>query len=265
MPPFAPDPKLVLLATALAALASFTLVWLLSLRMKDASIVDAWWGPGFIVLTGIALLMAVEATPVTLILFAMTALWAMRLGLHIGLRKLGEPHEDPRYVAMRRSFGDGFAWKSLVYIFALQASLQWLVALPLVLAIALPGQIHGPAFIAGIAVFAIGLTIEAIADWQLAQFKKNRTSPDQVCDVGLWAWSRHPNYFGETTLWWGLFLAAWSAGAPLWTIVSPLTMTFLLLRVSGVTLLEKGLKARKPAYADYVKRTSAFIPWPPGR
>jgi steroid 5-alpha reductase family enzyme len=260
-----PDLKLVLLATLLAALASFTLIWLFSLRLKDASIIDAWWGPGFIILTGIALLMAPSSTTATIVLFAMTTVWAMRLGLHIGLRKLGEPHEDPRYVAMRHSFGQGFAWKSLVYIFGLQASLQWLVALPLVIAIALPGPIFWPAFFLGLLVFAAGLTVEAIGDWQLNSFKATRTSADQVCDRGLWAWTRHPNYFGEAVLWWGLFLAAWSAGAPLWTIVSPATMTFLLLRVSGVALLEKGLTDRKPAYAAYVKRTSAFIPWPPKR
>ncbi len=264
MPPFEPDLKLILPVALAAAIIPFVLIWLVSLRIKDASIVDIYWGPGFIVVCAATLFLG-NQTPAAWILFGAVVLWGARLGLHIGIRKLGEPHEDARYQAMRRTWPGNFAWESLKWVFLLQGSLQWVVALPVSIGVAVASPAPGWLFHAGLAVFLFGLAVEAIADWQLTQFKKRRSSHEEVCDIGLWSWSRHPNYFGETVLWWGLFAMALGAGAPWWTVIGPATITFLLLRVSGVTLLEKGLKKRKPAYAEYARRTSAFILWPPKR
>lgn len=259
-------PDLVpILAVALAAtLIPFVTLWLASLKLKDASIVDVYWGPGFIVVCAATFVIGAQG-PEALVILISVALWGARLGLHIGLRKLGEGEEDGRYQAMRRTWKGDFAWESLKWVFLLQAAMQFIVALPVSIGVTTAGYAHDWLFHAGLIVFAAGLTIESVADWQLTQFKKRRTSPEDVCDIGLWAWSRHPNYFGETVVWWGLYAIALGAGAPWWTLIGPATITFLLLRVSGVTLLERGLKKRKPAYADYARRTSAFIPWPPKR
>jgi steroid 5-alpha reductase family enzyme len=260
---FAPDLKLVLVTLA-AAILPFIAIWAVSLRIKDASIVDVYWGPGFLVVAAATLALG-NTSAGALLLFGAVAIWGVRLGLHIGIRKLKEGHEDGRYQAMRRTWKGSFAWQSLVWVFLLQGTLQWVVATPVWMGIAYAGEPVTWLLILGGAIYLVGVTIETIADWQLTQFIKNKKSPDEVCDVGLWSWSRHPNYFGETTLWWGIFLMALSVGAPVWTAIGPATITFLLLRVSGVTLLEKGLKKRKPAYAEYARRTSAFIPWPPKR
>lgn len=265
MPLFDADLKLALAAALAAALVSFFLLWLASLKLRDASIADIWWGPGFVVAIAAALAFSPALALPTAILFGAVIVWALRLGLHIGVRKLGETHEDPRYAAMRAKAGDAFARESLTWVFGLQAVLQWIVAWPIIFALASPLDFEAALFWTGFAVFAAGLGVEAVADWQLARFRKTRSAPDQVNDRGLWAWSRHPNYFGETVLWWGLFAMALALGAPWWTALSPAVMTFLLLRVSGVTLLEQGLKKRKPAYAEYARRTSAFVPWPPKR
>jgi len=259
-----PDLKLILAVALAAAIIPFVLIWLVSLRIKDASIVDVYWGPGFIVVCAATLLLG-PMTPAAWVLFGAVAAWGARLGLHIGIRKLGEGEEDARYQAMRRTWKGDFAWESLKWVFLLQGALQWVVALPVSIGVAVAGAPVLWLFSAGLAVFAAGLAIETIGDWQLTRFKARRTSHQEVCDIGLWSWSRHPNYFGETVLWWGLFGMSLGVGAPWWTVIGPATITFLLLRVSGVTLLERGLKKRKPAYAEYARRTSAFIPWPPKR
>ena len=255
----------ILVTSLAAAFVPFFLLWLLSVRLKDASIVDIYWGPGFVAIGGAALAAGIGGSPGVSILFACVALWALRLAAHIGWRKLGEPHEDPRYAAMRRKAGDAFARQSLVWVFGLQAVLQWIVALPVISALAGGTGVAALPFNAGLAAFTAGLAVEAVGDWQLMRFKASRPGPDAVMDAGLWAWTRHPNYFGEAVLWWGLFLMSTALGAPWWMVFSPALMTFLLLRVSGVPILEHGLKKRKPAYADYARRTSAFVPWPPKR
>lgn len=264
MPPFAPDLKLILAVALVAAVVPFLALWVVSLRIRDASIVDVYWGPGFIVVTAATFLLGPQTGAGWIILGAV-ALWGARLGLHIGLRKLAEADEDGRYQAMRRTWKGNFAWESLKWVFLLQAGMQFVVALPVSIGAAVAGDGQSRLFHVGLLVFLTGLIVEAVADWQLTEFRKRRKSHEDVCDIGLWSWSRHPNYFGETVLWWGLFAMALGAGAPWWTVIGPATITFLLLRVSGVTLLERGLKKRKPAYADYARRTSAFIPWPPKR
>lgn len=243
-----------------ALVAAFTVLWLASLPLKNASIVDMWWGPAF-VLAGLVYTRALPAwgTRTTVVLI-LVSLWAVRLAAHIGARNVGHG-EDPRYVTWRRQYGEKWWWFSWVKVFFLQATVAWIVSWPL--GAALSAAPAFPSFfdIVGMLLIVGGLATETIADEQLRRFKRV-AARGQICDVGLWRYSRHPNYFGESVVWWGIFVVA--AGVGGWaTIVSPAIMTWLLLRVSGVTLLEQGLAQSKPGYAEYVRRTSAFVPWPP--
>lgn len=249
-----------LLTGLLAALALATCVWLASLPLRDVSIVDTAWGwlvtaPAFVAAAWLP-----ATGPRAALVLALGSLWAVRLSIHIAWRHRGQP-EDRRYGAMRERHGPDFAVKSLVIVFALQAVLGTIVALPLVGAIASPLPWNALDAI-GVAVFALGFAFEAVADAQLARFKSNPAQAGRVLDWGLWRYSRHPNYFGECVLWWGLWLLAAAAGA-WWTVVSPLLMTFLLLRVSGVRLLEQDIGERRPSYGAYIRRTNAFVPGRP--
>ncbi len=184
--------------------------------------------------------------------------WALRLSIYIAWRHRGQP-EDRRYQAIRRRNEPNFQWKSLYLVFGLQALLGWLVAAPLMAAVASPAP-WSPLDGVGVAVAAFGLLYEAVADAQMARFRADPRNRGTVMDRGLWRFSRHPNYFGECCLWWGLWLVAAGAGA-WWTVLSPLLMTVLLLKVSGVPLLEQDLGRHRPGYADYVRRTPSFVPW----
>ena len=238
-----------------------TVVWLFSVRLRDASIADIAWGPGFALLAWFYRVSGAPSDPRATVLAWLVTAWAVRLAVHILARHDGE---DPRYRSMRAAQGPAFWWRSLFTVFWLQAALQWFVALPL-LAAARPGA---PAAVtatdaAGALAFAIGFGFEAIADRQLTRFKADPANRGRVLDTGLWRYSRHPNYFGDALLWWGLFLIAAAAPGAWMTVLSPAVMTVLLLRVSGVALLERGLRKSKPGYASYIDRTSAFVPWLP--
>lgn len=237
-------------------------VWGASIPARDVSIVDSAWG--FLVLAPALVVAWVlpEAGPRAWPLLLLAGAWALRLSVHIAWRHRGQP-EDRRYQAIRRRNEPHFAWKSAYLVFGLQAVLGWIVALPLMAAVASPVAWNA-LDVAGLALFAFGLAFETVADLQLARFRADPRSRSVVMDRGLWRLSRHPNYFGECCLWWGLWLVAAAAGA-WWTVVSPLLMTVLLLKVSGVVLLEADLRERRPGYADYVRRTSAFVPWKAGR
>ncbi len=243
----------------LAASAAIAVgVWALSLRLRDASIVDIAWG--FLVLAP-AVVAASHAPGVrSAAVLALAAGWALRLSLHIWWRHRGQP-EDRRYQAIRARNEPGFGWKSLYLVFMLQAVLAWIVAAP-VSAAATSDAPWSTLDALGVSLVVLGLLFEAVADAQLARFKAAPRHRGQVMRTGLWRYSRHPNYFGECLLWWGFWLMALAAGAA-WTVISPLLMTWLLLKVSGVTLLEKDIVARRPDYEDYMRRTSAFIPWRP--
>lgn len=250
-----PAASLGLLASAVLA----ALVWALSLRLRDVSIVDMAWG-WLVVAPAIVTAALVAPGPRALAVLAIALAWALRLSLYIAWRHRGQP-EDPRYQAIRARNEPGFAFKSLYLVFGLQAVLGWVVSAPLAASVAsgAPWNALGAIGAAG-AVF--GLAFEAVADAQLARFKSDPANRGRVMDRGLWRYSRHPNYFGEFCMWWALGLVAVSGGAA-WALVSPLVMSVLLLRVSGVTLLEAGLRERRPAYAEYVRRTPAFFPWSP--
>jgi len=249
--------------SALAIGIAMLALWGLSLALRDASIVDIWWGPG-IALGGTAAWLASGAShPRASLLVALAWLWALRLGGYLFLRNAGHG-EDPRYQAMRRRWGVRFPWISLGTVFAFQGALQWVVSLPMQVGAAEPGSAPLGALDAiGGVLFAGGLAFEAIGDAQLARFKADPANAARVMDRGVWRYTRHPNYFGDALAHWGLFVIALATPHGWLTALSPALMTFLLLRVSGVALLERSIGKRRPEYADYRRRTSAFVPLPP--
>lgn len=252
---------LILVTTFAVTVAIMALIWLVSLALRDVSIVDIYWGPGFVVIAWIAVAMGQSGLPAFL-LAGLITIWGLRLGSHLFMRSRGKG-EDPRYAAMRAARGDAFRWQSLYIVFGLQSVLMWLISWPVLFVAGGPTDHLGPVAALGATIAVAGLVIEALADFQLRQFKRQASNDGLVMDRGLWRYSRHPNYFGDAVFWWGIYIAALDAPGTWWTIVSPLVMTALLLRVSGVPMLERGLSASKPGYADYAARTSAFIPLPP--
>jgi steroid 5-alpha reductase family enzyme len=246
-----------------AVLTALTLVWVLSVELRDASIADVCWGSGFVLLAWLYCLTSPTLTPRSWLVAALITLWGARLSLHIFLRNHGKG-EDPRYRAMRASQGPAFWWRSLFTVFWLQGALLWFVALPLLVAVRAAAP---PDLVAvdglGVVLFAVGFGSEAVGDHQLARFRAEPSNRGHVLDRGLWRYTRHPNYFGDATLWWGIYAMAAAARHGWLTLLSPALMTFLLMRVSGVTLLEDSLKASKPGYQAYITRTSAFFPWFP--
>jgi steroid 5-alpha reductase family enzyme len=252
-----------MIGTILAVLAATALIWIISLFLKDVSIIDIFWAPGFVLICAVSVWWVKSLDADGLIVVALVTIWALRLGTHLFLRWLRAGHEDRRYAAMRRKAPGTFPVNSLFKVFWLQAAIMWFVSLPIQMLLMAPHEPIDIVAIAGGIIAAIGILIEAIADHQLTQFGRDPVNQGRVLDTGLWSWSRHPNYFGDALMWWGLFVVCVSGGAPLWTIICPAVMTFSLLRVSGVTLLERKMTDRRPDYADYIRRTSAFIPRPP--
>lgn len=234
--------------------------WLTSLRLRNVNLVDSLWSLFFLAATLSYLAFTPEPRPRAALLLALVALWAVRLATHLTVRNWGKP-EDRRYQTIRARNSPGFAWKSLFLVFGLQAVLAWLISLPLFVAVTVPAQLNALDLV-GAGLMLAGLTFETVADAQLARFKRDPANRGRVMDRGLWRYSRHPNYFGEACVWWGFGLIAVAGGA-WWALASPLLMTFLLLKVSGVALLERDISERRPAYRDYIARTSAFIPRPP--
>lgn len=246
-------------------LAYMTAIWLVSLAMRDSSIVDIFWGPGFVVVAIVYALLADGYVGRQLLLVSLVAIWGLRLGLYIFRRNAGKG-EDPRYRQWREQAGDRYWWVSFFRVYALQGVLLWIVSAPLLAAVFSDDPDHLTAVDAvGGALWAAGFLFEAMGDYQLARFKSDPSNQGHVMRKGLWAYTRHPNYFGEALLWWGYFVIA--AGTPngYYTFFGPLLMTFLLVRVSGVSLLEARQKKTKPGYAEYIASTSAFVPWFPRR
>jgi steroid 5-alpha reductase family enzyme len=244
--------------TAVAMLA----LWLVSLARRDASIVDIYWGAGFAVIAVTAFAVSEGGHPARRILIVtLTCLWGLRLATYLFWRNRGAG-EDPRYQAMRRYWGERFPWVSLVTVFALQGVLMWFVSLPVQVAQFSGSNPLGILDALGVALFAIGLTFESVGDFQLARFKADPQNRGKVLDRGLWAWTRHPNYFGDSLVWWGLFTIALATPAGVYTVLSPAVMTFFLVRISGVALLERSIDKRRPDYEAYRQSVSAFIPRP---
>ncbi len=258
-----------LLVAALTILAAVFLLWLISLALSNASIVDIFWGPGFVLTAWAVFIWTALADVPTgaagrrLLLVALTTIWGLRLGIYLAWRNLGKG-EDYRYVAMRQRSPQRFWIISLFKVFLLQGALMWVVSLPVQVG-QLPPQPAGIGVLAvvGCLIWAAGLCCETIGDLQLARFKADATNRGRVMDRGLWRYTRHPNYFGDFLVWWGLYLVALEGAGTWWTFVGPLVMSVLLVRVSGVAMLEKTITSRRPGYAEYMQRTSAFFPWPP--
>lgn len=238
-------------------------LWLLSLLLRDASIVDIFWGTGFVVASWSYALTAPDPDPTRrALILALSTLWGLRLSLHIGRRNLGKG-EDYRYRQWRDEEGPSWWWKSLLRVFLLQGLLMWVISAPLLAANANVAASGLNFFdVLGGVVWLVGFFFEAVGDFQLSRFKADPSNKGKLLTSGLWRYTRHPNYFGDATQWWGFYLIAAAAGG--WfTVFSPLLMTYLLVRVSGVAMLEKSLEKKKPGYGDYIRRTNAFIPWFP--
>lgn len=246
-------------------LVAVTLVWLLSLVKRDVSIVDIFWGLGFVILSWFYRSLGPELTDRHWVLLIVVTIWGFRLALHLLWRNWGH-EEDARYQVMRSYRGANFWWMSLFTIFFLQGVLLWLIVMPLAVV-----QLNvGPPLwrwtdVLGLLCWSIGFFFETVGDWQLARFKANPANRGRVMNTGLWAYTRHPNYFGDAMVWWGHFLLAFAVPGSLWTIFSPVLMTVLLLKISGVALLEQTITERRPAYRDYILQTNAFLPWFPRR
>lgn len=255
----------IFLLAALLVFLLMSLMWLWSLVLRDSSIVDPFWGAGFAVLAWFYhWLTGASGDPHRdRLLLALVYLWGMRLSLYLLVRSVQKGKEDPRYAKWRAEAGRAWWWRSYFKVFLLQGALMWLLSAPFLAVLSSPT----PAGLtrldyAAAALWGIGFFFEVVGDSQLMRFKANPGNQSKVLDSGLWRYTRHPNYFGEAMMWWAFGLLAANTGA-WWALLSPLLMTFLLMRVSGVTLLERDLKESKPEYADYIRRTSAFFPSPP--
>lgn len=258
-----------LLANAAILLGIALILWVVAVQVDDVSFVDAFWGGGIALLALLSWLQLAEAGPLANMLMAMVLVWGVRLGLYLLLRWRREG-EDPRYAHLLRAdrARGRFAMAALVKVFLLQALLMVVVSSPAqygILEASWDQPISGLALL-GLALFVIGILFEWIGDWQLARFKARRSDETAVLDGGLWRYTRHPNYFGEACIWWGIWIAAASAG---WwvaasTVIGPIVLTALLVKWSGAALLERGLVKRKgDAYARYQRRTAGFFPRPP--
>jgi steroid 5-alpha reductase family enzyme len=252
---------LPLLLGLVVILVFFTILWWLSIRLQNTSIADAGWGPGILII-GLTYYLSSSGFPLrahlTLILLA---LWGLRLGVHLGMRNRLEG-EDYRYVRWRDEYEDKWWWLSYPKVFLLQAVIAWIVSLPIYFAIVslVPPSLNLLDYL-GVLVFLVGFVFESVGDEQLRRFRANRANKGMVLDTGLWRYTRHPNYFGEATVWWGFGLIGLAAGGfP--GLLGPAILTYLLLYVSGVTLIEPSLLTKK-GYITYRGRTPAFVPLPP--
>ena len=241
-------------------------LWLASIALKDTSIVDVFWGIGCAAMAWIFFASGAGAEPRAGIALGFATLWGLRLGLYIGARNWGA--EDARYARLRRHVtdqGKSYLWRSLRAVFLFQGASMVLCTLPLLAAIVTPGPARlGPAAWIAVVMLGAGVVMETAADWQMAHFRATRTQRGQVMDRGLWRYSRHPNYFAEMLVQWGFFLLALDAGpVGLVTIIAPLALSYLIMGPMGANLLERRLGKKNAGYEDYIRRTSAFIPWPP--
>lgn len=252
--------QLILIA-GLVVLGLMTALWLLSLGLKDSSIVDSFWGTGFVIANWIYFALTPQGLPARKWLIGiLVTVWGLRLSVHILRRNWGKG-EDFRYRTWRQENGRRWWWVSFFQVFLLQGVLLWVISIPLLSAQESASPLGMLDFLA-LPVWLVGFFFEALGDWQLMRFRHDPANRGKVLDTGVWRYTRHPNYFGDAAQWWGYYLVALSAGG-WWTIFSPVVMTFLLVRVSGVALLEKSLVNKKPGYREYVEQTSAFLPWFP--
>lgn len=240
-----------------------TLLWLLSVVIKNVSIVDLFWGTGFVIVNAVYFLSLGGYYTRNILLLALVSLWGLRLSIYLAWRNIGKG-EDFRYQEFRRKYGaHRYWWVSYFQTFLLQGALMMFVSLPLLGAHAqtVSNELGWLDYL-GIIIFIIGFSFEAGGDLQLTKFKKDPKNKGKVLDRGFWKYTRHPNYFGDSAVWWAFALFSISAGS-YWTFIGSIAMTLLLIKVSGVALLEKTLKETKPQYREYIQKTNSFIPWFP--
>jgi steroid 5-alpha reductase family enzyme len=236
-------------------------VFIVALIRKDNSIVDIAWGIGFICVAVVTYFLHEDMTIRSLLMTVLVSVWGIRLAVHVGLRNKGKP-EDFRYAKWRKQWGKWFVPRSYLQIFLLQGILLLIISYPVQLVNRSETTGLTVLDLMGVLIWCVGFYFESVSDYQLVRFKRNPENKGKIMTIGLWKYSRHPNYFGEVLLWWGIFVIALSVEFGWTAIVSPLLITFLLLRVSGVTMLEKKYVGNE-AYAAYAKKTSVFIPLPP--
>ena len=263
MPDFTPV-AMIGFNLALAVSASLVL-WGVAQRIRDVSFIDAFWAFGMVLMAMSSFLLADAPIERRALLTGLCTLWGLRLGLHL-FGRWRRDGVDRRYASLferAKARGMGFPVASLIFVFLPQAILMWMVSLPVQLG--QTGDSLGLLTGIGVALAITGIAIESVADAQLEAFRKDKSRAGQVMDSGLWRYSRHPNYFGDACVWWGLFIIALDAPLGLWALPGPIFLTWTLLKWSGAPLLEKSLQQSRPDYADYVRRTSGFILWPPKR
>lgn len=246
-----------------AVIAMMIVGWLFSLRFRNVTVVDSLWGLGFVLIVWITFFLSEGFADRKILIAALATVWGLRLSIYLSKRNWGAG-EDPRYGEWRKKSGDRFWLVSLCKVFLLQAIFLWIIALVLQFGQLAPTPDH---FVwtdmAGVLVWVIGFIFEAVGDWQLARFKADPANKGRVMDRGLWAYTRHPNYFGEFLIWWGFFLITLSTPYSWWTIISPLIITAVLLKMTGIPLTENTIVKTRPGYTNYIKRTNAFVPWFP--
>lgn len=241
-----------------------TLLWGVSIIVKNVSIVDLFWGLGFVLIAGFYFLKTEGLEIRKFIVLTLAALWGLRLSLYLAWRNIGEG-EDYRYKQFRERYGSRYWWLSYFQTFMLQGVLMWLISAPLLGAQYFGRNIpFGILDVIGIIFWLLGFFFETTGDLQLARFKTDPANKGKIMDKGLWKYTRHPNYFGDSSVWWGFGILCLAAGSYL-PILGSILMTFIIIKISGVGLLEKNLKNRKPGYREYIDKTSAFIPWFPKR
>jgi steroid 5-alpha reductase family enzyme len=245
----------------LAVLLYMTVWFFLALWRRRNDLADIAWGGGFIAAALTAGLLQTQGTPRARLVILLVILWGVRLAVHIGLRNLGRG-EDERYRKWREEWGRHWLIRSYLQVFLLQGVLLYLISLPVLWTILVGPTVWTGLDAVGLAVWGLGFVFEAVGDYQLAQFKKNPANRGRIIQQGLWRYSRHPNYFGEVTLWWGIYLLALATPGGWMTIIGPLTITFLILKVSGIPLLEKKY-VNNAAFQEYARKTSVFFPLPP--
>ncbi len=253
----------VLISNFAVVMSCMILLWILSLLIKDVTFIDSFWGLGFVVIAFFTFTRTGGADPRKMLILILTSTWGLRLALHLMLRWRKEG-PDPRYVKMLSKAPGNRHLFSLRKVFLIQGVLMWIISLPIQI-----GQVFSDPTNLGILAYLgaglaiIGIFFETIGDWQLLQFRKDPETVGKACDRGLWRYTRHPNYFGDCCVWWGLFLIASENPIGLISIIGPVIITYILIKWSGASLLEWKLKKTRPGYEEYMRRTSAFIPWPP--
>ncbi len=252
--------EMIAISAGIAAIF-MTGVWVFSLWKKDMSVVDAFWGLGFIAIAHHWFFRLEEATLRQFAVVYLVSLWGLRLAAHIFIRSKGKP-EDPRYTAFRADWKENTWWISYFKVFLLQGGLTLVIALPVINTLADGSTEFTFVNGLGILLWFLGFAFETTADYQLYRFKKDPSNKGKVMNKGLWYFSRHPNYFGEVCVWWGIFLVSLGTANCYISILGPILITYLLLRVSGITMMEKRYEGND-AYTLYKQNTSPFFPWWP--